>query len=172
MKKVKEVLLTILGVIYFAFALCITILLLNYNDYGVTQFGDKQFILIKEDLSIGDYQQGDLVLVKSVKMENIQIGDKLFTYRIDKNKKIHIEYGVVGDVYETDQSISFENGASYSIDFIAGKAYETHPKVGTYLSFIESQWGFLFLILVPIFLIFIYEVYALIIEIKYGSAKE
>ena len=40
MKVVKKVLLTIVGVLYFAFALCMTILLLNYNKYGITQFGE------------------------------------------------------------------------------------------------------------------------------------
>ena len=38
--------------------------------------------------------------------------------------------------------------------------------------FDESKWGFLFIVLVPCFLIFIYEVYALIIEIKYGAEEE
>ena len=38
---IKKVILTIVGVAYFIFALAMTILLLNYNNYGVTQFGSK-----------------------------------------------------------------------------------------------------------------------------------
>ena len=41
MKVVKKVLLTIVGVLYFAFALCMTILLLNYNKYGIIKLVKK-----------------------------------------------------------------------------------------------------------------------------------
>ena len=170
-KTIKKILFTIIGIAYFAFALCMTILLLNYNDYGVTQFGKKQMIFIREELAIPDFNKGDLVIVEQVKLENISAGDKIFTYKIGRNKKAEIQYGIVGEVYVDDEAIVFENGDTYSLEFIAGKAIETHPKVGTFLSIIESQWGFLFLVLVPIFLIFIYQVYALIIEIKYGAEK-
>lgn len=171
-KIIKSVLFTIFGIAYFGFALCMTILLLNFNEYGVTQFGKKQLILVKEELAIPDYNKGDLVIVEQVKVENVKEGDKLFTYKINKNREVEIQYGIVGNVYVDDDAISYENGETYSVDFIAGKAIESHPKYGTFLSILESQWGFLFLVLVPIFLIFIYEVYALIIEIKYGADKD
>lgn len=171
-KTIKTVLFTIVGFAYFAFALFMTILLLNFNEYGVTQFGKKQLILIREELAIPDYNRGDLVIVEEVKVENVKPGDKLFTYKINKDREAEIQYGVVGNVYVEDDAISYENGETYSKDFIAGKVLESHPKYGTFLSIIESQWGFLFLVLVPIFLIFIYEVYALIIEIKYGAEKD
>lgn len=171
-KTVKTILFTIVGIAYFAFALFMTILLLNFNEYGVTQFDKTQLILVREELAIPDYNKGDLVIVEEVKVENVKVGDKLFTYKINKDREAEIQYGVVGNVYVEDDAISYENGETYSSDFIAGKAVKSHPKYGTFLSIIESQWGFLFLVLVPIFLIFIYEVYALIIEIKYGADKE
>lgn len=172
LKTVKSIVFTIVGVVYFAFALFMTILLLNYNEYGVTQFGKKQLILINEELAIPDFNKGDLVVVEEVKLENVKKGDKLFTYKINKDRIAEIQYGIVGNIYVEDEAISFENGETYSIEFIGGKAIESHENVGKFLSLIESQWGFLFLVLVPIFLIFIYEVYALIIEIKYGADKD
>lgn len=171
-KKIKTVIFTIVGIAYFSFALFMTILLLNFNEYGVTQFGKKQMVLIKEELAIKDFNKGDLVIVEQVKLDEIKVGDKIFTYKINKQKKAEIQYGVIGKVYIEDQAISYENGDTYSEEYVAGKAVESRPKVGTFLSIIESQWGFLFLVLVPIFLIFIYEVYALIIEIKYGADKD
>ena len=48
-KIIKSTLFTIFGIAYFAFALFMTILLLNFNEYGVTQFGKKQLILVKEE---------------------------------------------------------------------------------------------------------------------------
>ena len=63
-KTIKSILFTIFGIAYFAFALFMTILLLNFNEYGVTQFGKKQLILVKEELAIPDYNKGDLVIVE------------------------------------------------------------------------------------------------------------
>lgn len=171
-KMIKTILFTIVGIAYFSFALCMTILLLNFNEYGVTQFGKKQMVLIKEELAIKDFNKGDLVIVEKLGLDEIQAGDKIFTYKINKQKRAEIQYGVIGNVYIEDEAISYENGDTYSEEYVAGKAIESHPKIGSFLSIIESQWGFLFLVLVPIFLIFIYEVYALIIEIKYGADKD
>ena len=75
MKVVKKVLLTIVGVLYFAFALCMTILLLNYNKYGITQFGETSLIIIKEDVSFDGYKKGDLVLVKDTKIKDLKEND-------------------------------------------------------------------------------------------------
>ena len=58
LKVVKKVLFTIVAVLYFSFALCMTILLLNYNKYNVTQFGDTSLIIIKEDVSNDNYKKG------------------------------------------------------------------------------------------------------------------
>ena len=172
LNAVKKVVMGIIGVGYFAFALAMTILLLNYNDYGVTQFGNKSMVFITEEVSNEKYKKGDLVIVKSQRLEKIQIGDELFVYRVDSKGVPYIQIGKVGTVYLDDLAISFENGENYSEEFIAGKAIEIHPGVGTFLSVVESQWGFLFIVLIPCFLIFIYELYSLIIEIKYGAEED
>ena len=70
------------------------------------------------------------------------------------------------------EALSFENGDTYSMKFVAGKPTNVYEGIGSFLSVVESQWGFLFIVLVPCFLIFIYELYALIIEIKYGNEEE
>lgn len=176
MKKVliaiKNFILFVIGVCYFAFALFMTVLLLNYNKFNVTQFGNKSWILVNENISNEHYAKGDLVIVKKPKFEELQVGDFLFAYRIDSRRSASIQVGKIGTIYEEETAVTFENGETYSDDFIAGVEIEKHPKVGGYLSIIESKWGFLFIVLVPCFLIFIYEVYSLIIEIKYGALKD
>ncbi len=166
---IKRIVLTILAAVFFTFVIIMTVLLLNYNNYGVSQFGNTNLILIKDDVSLGNYKAGDLVLVKSAKIENINIGDEIFTYRINNDKTVSIDIGIVGNVHEEDNAITFENGISYDMDYVAGKATKTYNKIGSYLSIVGSKWGFLFIILVPSFLIFVYEVYALVLEFKYGN---
>lgn len=169
---IKKVILTIVGVAYFIFALAMTILLLNYNNYGVTQFGSKSLIIINDQIANEKYMKGDLVIVNLPKLENMKPGDEMFCYRIDSKGIPSLQIGTIGEVYVEENAISYENGETYSYEFIAGKTEEVHSGVGTFLSVVESKWGFLFIVLVPCFLIFIYELYSLIIEIKYGAEED
>lgn len=171
LETIKKIFITIIGVVYFAFALAMTILLLNFNNYGVTQFGDTSFIILKKRVSSEEFKKGDLVIVETVNIEDIQKGETIFTYRVDEKGAAHVELGKVGEIYPDDDAVSFENGNTYSMEFVAGEATKVYPGWGTFLSIVESQWGFLFIVLVPCFLLFIYQVYALIIEIKYGAEE-
>lgn len=171
LKKIKTFFLTLLGIVFFAFALVMTILLLYRNDFGVTEMDGTSFIVINDEISSEVYKKGDLVLVKKAKLENIAVGEEVFAYSVDEKKVAHVTLGIVGDIYETEKAISYENGSTFSIDYVIGKTSKIYQGLGTLFSIFQSQWGFLFLILVPGFLIFIYEVYALIIEIKYGDEE-
>ncbi len=166
---IKKILIGITGVIFFIFALTMTILLLNYNDFGVTQFGNTSLIIINDSLSTKNYKKGDLVLVDGLKIEQIKEGNEIFVYQPDQNGVVSINLGVVGKVHADDNAISFENGANYSMKYVIGESTKIYNNLGFFLSLIESKWGFLFIILVPSFMIFIYEFYALIVEIKYGK---
>lgn len=168
---IKNVIIVIISVIFFGFALFVTVLLLNFNQYGVTQFNDTSVVVLKEKVSSDEYQKGDVVLVEAFKANEFEIGETVFTYRVD-NGVAHIEIGKVGEIYENEKSLSFENGDTYSEKFIIGKPGKVYKKVGTFLGIVESKWGFLFIVLVPCFLLFIYQIYALIIEIKYGGDDE
>ncbi len=172
LKVVKKVLLIFIGVVYFAFALGMTILLLNQNDYGVTEIGGNSIVVIDDQISSDKYQKGDLVIVKKTNFDGLNVGDEVFTYRNVNNTSYQITIGTIGELYPDDQQLAFENGDGFSIDFVLGKATDIYEGLGTIYSLIQSRWGFLFIVLVPCFLIFIYEIYALIVEIKYGAEKE
>lgn len=172
LETIKKILIGIIGTAYFIFALIMTILLLNFNDYGVTQFGNKSLVIINDEIASENYKKGDLVIVEGQKVDKIELGEEIFTYRIDSKGIPSIQVGIVGDIYVEDEAIAFENGETYSMEFVAGIGTESYEHLGTALSIIESQWGFLFIVLVPCFLIFIYEVYSLIVEIKYGAEED
>ncbi len=171
LNKIKKVITIILVAIFFLLAFAITILLLNYNDYGVTELGDKTLVLIKEDITSQNYKKGDLVIVKKVPYDSLENGDEIFTYSVNSKGQANVEVGVVGEVIPKEKSISFVNGASFSEEFIIGKSTNVYENLGSVLALLESKWGFLFMVLVPGFIIFIYEIYALIVEIKYGTEE-
>lgn len=172
LETIKKILIGIIGTAYFIFALIMTILLLNFNDYGITQFGTKSLVIINDTIANENYKKGDLVIVEAQRVEDVEVGQEIFTYRIDSKGIPSIQVGIVGDIYVEDDAIAFENGETYSMEFVAGVGTESYEHLGTALSIIESQWGFLFIVLVPCFLIFIYEVYSLIVEIKYGAEED
>lgn len=169
LQKIKSFIMGVLGCIFFAFAISVTVLLLNYNKYGLTQFGNTTLVIISDYITSDNYQKGDLVLVKSEKIEELEVGEEIFVYRIINSNKVLVEVGKVGELYPEEDAVAFQNGDIFSNEFIIGTADEIYNDIGLYLSIIESKWGFLFIVLVPCLLIFIYEIYALIIEIKYGA---
>lgn len=169
---IKKVIIGILVVIFFSFVIAMTVLLLNVNDYGVTQLGDTAYIIINEEISLDHYEKGDLVLVEKKTLKNIEVGDEVFVYKTEKNGSVTIDVGVVGEKHEDDNALSFENGSTYSMRYIAGEASKVYNNIGTYLSIVQSKWGFLFIVLVPSFLFFVYEICALVIELKYGKESE
>lgn len=175
---IKNIFVNILGAIFFIFALGMTVLLLSYNDYGLSQFGNKTLILMTDSIFSEKYDKGDLVVVKkrgitlgSGYTDVIEVGDEIFAVRVDAYGNAYVEVGTVGKIYEDEEAISFENGSTFGLKFVLGETVETYPGIGGFLSIIESKWGFLFLVLVPCFLIFMYEIYSLIIEIKYGKEE-
>lgn len=169
-EKIKKIVFGVLGTVFFIFALCMAILLLNYNKYGVTQFEEYSLVLIKQKVSFDQFKKGDLVITEFSGVEFIKEGEVAFVYKLNNDNTPEITVGKVSKVLLEEDSIELENGAIYSSDFIAGTVYKIYDNgIGRFLTLIESKWGFLFLILVPCFLIFIFQLYALIVEVKYGK---
>ncbi len=171
MKVIKKIFIGIIAVIFFVFAIVMTVFLLNQNEYGVTKLGATSYIIINDAVTAEGYNPGDLVLVNERRVDNVKMGEEIFAYRIHNDDQIDIEIGKVGTIVVEENYISFENGATFDGKFIVGKSAQVFPGLGTILSFILSQWGFLFIVVVPCFLVFVYQLYTLIIEIKYGEEE-
>ena len=169
---IKRIIVSIVLVVFFAFTITMTVLLLNFNKFGVTQFDDTSLLIIKKGFTSETYQKGSLVIVESKEIRDYQEGEEVFVYHLDGHGGVDIQLGVVGQVFEEDDAITFSNGDTYSSEFIIGSGEKIYPNIGKYLSIVESKWGFLFIILVPNFFLFVYQLYSLIVEIKYGKEDE
>ncbi len=171
LKAIKKTIISIVVIAFFAFAITMTILLLNFNDRGVTQFGESSLVIIKGDISSEKYNKGDLVIVDFKPVRNINVGDELFVYRLENSGAVTIDVGIIGTVNVEEKNVSFEKGDAYSEEFLIGQSSKVYNKIGGYLAIVQSTVGFLFMIIIPSFLIFIYQLYALVIEIKYGKEE-
>lgn len=168
----KRTILNIIFVVYIVIAVFVTICLLSYNQFKVTEFGNYSLVIVDDDGLAPDYNKGDLVIVdKSVE---VIPGDKAFFYSTS-DRQTEIMLGEVEDiekVTETESTYTFEGERKISSEYVLGgeTGAEAIPVVGTILSVLESKWGFLFLIVLPALLAFFYQITVVISDIK--NSKE
>jgi hypothetical protein len=172
LKMIKKVILSIVLVVYFAFTITMTVFLLSFNKFGVTQFDDKSLLIIKKGFTSETYKKNSLAIVESKEIKDYKEGDEVFVYHLDGHGGVDIQLGVVGQIHVDDNAITFQNGDTFSSEFIIGTGIKVYDNIGLYLSVIESKWGFLFIILIPNFFLFVYQLYSLIVEIKYGEDEQ
>lgn len=164
----KKAILNILFMIYIVIAIILTLLLLSYNEFKVTEIGGYSLVLVKDNVLAPDFNRGDLVIVN--KDDPIEIG-KAFFYD-SYNQKIEVALGVVvgsEKVTERETAYMLEGEKEISGQYVLGPANtaEIIPNAGTVLSILESKWGFLFLIVLPALIAVINQ-----IGVVYSGVKE
>lgn len=169
---IKKIIIWAFTMAFLGFVILMAILLLNYNKYGVTQFDKTTLVIIKHKITSERYQVGDLVLVKAKELKELKAGEEVFTYHVADDGKVNINVGKIDKLHLDEEAFTYVNGETYSDKFLIGTGDKVYPEVGRYLSIIQSQWGFFFILLVPTFFIFVSQIYALIVEIKYGDHEE
>ena len=178
MSKIGKFFVNILIVAYAAIAIAVTILLLSYNEYHCSVVGGYTFILVTDDELEPDFEEGSLVIVKETKAKNINAGDNIFLYRRISSSQFEIKYAEVllKDTSKGEYNASYVLEGATTIDHadVIGSTEDliVVPHLGTILSILESRYGYLFLIVVVSFIAFLYEIYELIMEIKYGEREE
>lgn len=178
MKKFLKILGVFLLSIYLVAAVVLTVFLLNYNKYGVTELGNYTLIKVEDDELAPDYQKGDLLVVEKVNNDLIKNGDSIFFYEKDlENKTIFINLARVlrkRKITDSETTFVIEGEYEYSSDYVIGDVNNTkvYHGVGTILSLLESRFGFLLFIILPILFIFLYELYAFVLEVKLSLKEE
>ena len=51
LNAIKKFFLGVLTLVFFAYAIVMTFLLLNFNNYGVTEVGDTSIVIIKDKIA-------------------------------------------------------------------------------------------------------------------------
>ena len=171
----KRVLGAILFVIYSIIAIAVTVLLLSFNEYNCSEIGGYTVYIVRDDALEPEYKEGSILLIKETSDKHVQVGDEIFLYKVINSQ----EYEFVSRTLEskTQQGRHVVYGVSeeesYDTSYFVGKAEDTIviEGWGWLLSILESKWGYLFCIVIVSLLLFLQEVFDLIIEIKYGGAK-
>ena len=159
MKKFLRVLL----VIYIVVAVFLTAGLLTHNDKNLSEFGGKTFINAKDDL--GNYKKGSLIIVN--KSKDYEAGENVFYCKLKKEDCV-VSYGKIETMMSGSPSI---NNETISEKLIIGKDEKATaiPVLGTILGVLESRWGYLCIVVIPILIIFIYENASCLISYTYSN---
>lgn len=170
----KKGITSILFGIYLVIAVLVTILLLSYNEFKVTQFGNYTLVLITDNGLAPEYNKGDLVIVN--KEDPILTGRKAFFYDA-YDEKIEIRLGVIEaaeKITESETTYTLEGERKISGQYVLGPANTTEviPKMGTVLSILQSKWGFLFVIVFPALILFINQIGVVCSGIKEAKKEE
>ncbi len=170
MKKVLKVIGIILISIYAVVAITLTIFLLNYNKYNITEINNKSLIIVRDDELKPNFNKGDLVIVNKDANKDIKVGDKIFFY--DNYKEVvSVNLGTVLEkevVTKNETTFIVDGDYAVSSEYVIGTARtsKSYSKIGSILNILESRFGFLFMIIFPILILFIYEIYVVIKELK------
>lgn len=165
-------------VLIILYVIVLTSFLLCKNKYGYTQFGDYTFdnVSLFDAKNNKNLEKGDLLIVKN--SNDINKGDVVYYYAV-YNENYIIKSGPVMEIKSDDYSSLYtidDNGPLSVVGTrLLGKYANTYPHVGGILSVLESRLGFLFCVLLPIMIVFIYQVYEFVIIIRYervDTAKE
>ena len=176
MKKIFRWIWSLLEVIIIIYVILITSFILCKNKYGYTQFGDYTLsnVTLLDERNIQNTKKGDLLIIKN--SNDIKVGDLMYYYAAYNDTYI-IKSDVVRNVEEDDYSALYTVGNEEDPDTIAGarvlgKYANTYHSIGGVISVIESRLGFLFLVLLPIMVVFIYQVYEFVIILRYEKTEE
>ena len=175
MKKTLHFIWSVIEIIIIIYVICLTTILLAKNKFGFTQLGDYVLTSVgSNDVNnIINTEQGDLLIIKNT--SDLNVGDVIYYYAVYDEK-----YIICSDVVKSMQKDDFS--ALYTIDDqynstvhsdkVIGKYTSKYHKLGNYFSFLQSRVGFLFFVLLPIMVVFIYQIYDFTIILKYGNEND
>ena len=155
MKKVVKIFGLLIVAVYMVVAVFLTVCLLNYNKYHITELGKKSLIIVSDDDLEPKYVKNDLVVVYKNNNEDIKSGDYVFFYNAYQNQ-VSVNLGKIiksTRVNEKEYTYTLEGNLEVSSQYVIGKSEtsKAYSNMGLVLKVLESRLGFLLIIILPIF---------------------
>ena len=176
MKKTWNFIKNFIIMAYILLIIFITICLLSYNDYKVTEFGKYTLLPVVDDYLEPDYKVGDLLIIEKNDLDDVKLGDIIFYYRTARGITT-VNYSPVIElerVTEEETTFTAVGDVRFSSSYFMGKAdtIKVIPQLGKVIGLLQSKWGFLFLGVFPSLLAFLYTLYSVVAEVKNDKVVE
>ena len=170
----KKISIIVLIVLYLIFASYICIFILKENKFGITEFGDKSYIIIKNN-DIVNYKKGSLVIVENKNISELNNNDEIFYYNSNDKNEIYISNGIIEKVSldtEPQYVILKETKGNWKDEAVIGTIEKTYNGLGYILNVFTNDFCFLVLIIIPIISLILYEVYNILRYFGINPLKE
>lgn|SRR5574344_1979001 len=175
MKKFGKILFDIVIFLWVICGIFVTVCLLSYNEFHVTEFGKNTLIIVDNDELEPDYHEGDLLVANRANDKKLNIGDKVFFYIGGQTNEFLINVGEITDkntVTNTETTYMIGN-TKISGEYVIGKSNEvkTYKGIGSILKVFTSQWGYMFLVILPTLFAIVYEIMMIVDAAKNLKAE-
>lgn len=187
MKVVKSILsglVDFLMLVVIIIALGVTLVSLTSDNNGVSKIGKYIPLSVQTESMQDTIYKGDFILMEECDVDSLKVGDIIAFFTTEQEQVIIKTHRIV-EIDEKSGSKSFvTRGDNNQVDDyvpvfpsdIIGKWEGVRlAYVGSALDFVSSQYGFLLCIILPLFALFIYQIYRfiiVIIEEKNAMVKE
>ena len=172
MKKLLTILLDIVIAIVILGACCVMILTFSASrqDDGLPQIFGYIPLAMPTDSMKGTFDKGDLIITKRAKKKDLTEKSIVAYFKKDEGSEIIAEINRITDINDNGEYVVRGDNSSEetTLDFSDVKAKANGfyvPKLGYIVAFMQSKEGFLAFIIIPLVILFIYEIYKLAISI-------
>lgn len=169
MKKLLHIFWSCLEVFIIIYVIILTSFILSRNSYGFTQFGNKVMVYVSifDVQNIENVDKDDLLIIRTT--DYINENDLIYYYAVS-NEKYVVKSNRILSVINNDDGLSYQvddNEKSYiSASRVIGTYSKRVSKLGGLFSFLESGLGFLLFALIPIVIVFVYQLFDFVITVK------
>lgn len=175
-KKILKGIWGFVEILIVIYAIVMATFILARNKYGFTQVDKYTFVMVADETAkfIPEKKVGDLLIIKN-QQSDIQEGDLIYYYFAFDEKYV-VKSGkvktIASDADTALYTLDDEDNNSVSSIKVIGKYVSTHEKIGGVLLFLQGRLGFLICVLLPLLIVFIYQIYQLVIVAKYEIVEE
>lgn len=167
--KVVKIIVNVLVCIVIILATCITLITISSQKNGYFRIFKSIPLTIKDSSMEPTIKKGSLIITKEYKNNDIKEGDVISYRSIDKNNTLEIKTGRVKTIITVNEQTTyiteFDNkeytdseqvNSKNVISIWNGKKVST---LGSIIDFLNTKVGFFICIIVPLALLFIYQLY-------------
>lgn len=170
--KAVKIIVNVLVCIVIILATCITLITISSQKNGYFRIFKSIPLTMKDSSMEPTIKKGSLIITKEYKNNDIKEGDVISYRSIDKNNTLEIKTGRVKTIITVNEQTTyiteFDNkeytdseqvNSKNVISIWNGKKVST---LGSIIDFLNTKVGFFICIIVPLALLFIYQLYKFI----------
>ena len=181
-KKVASIALSVvMWIIILVAALYAFTTLATREDGSVSDIAGFTPLAVQSDSMAPTFNKGDLIIIQKCDTSKLEVGD-IVTFHTIIDNEYALNTHRIAAIDEVNGMRSFTTKGdnndvadTHIISDIVGKYVFALPQMGKVMDFLSSSMGFLIVIVLPMLLFFIYQVYHLIVvgmNLKRAMAEE